>query len=91
MQVVTRTNRGITAVHGRPEVHELGGRTVRVYPVFHPAAALRSTKTLEDLRAAFARIPALLEEPPPVPIGAVAPAAARPVPEPDPPQMDLFG
>jgi uracil-DNA glycosylase len=91
MQVVTRTNRGITAVHGRPEVHELGGRTVRVYPVFHPAAALRSTKTLEDLRAAFARIPALLEEPPPVPIGAVAPAAPVPVPEPDPPQMDLFG
>ena len=89
MQVVTRTNRGITAVHGRPEVHELGGRTVRVYPVFHPAAALRSTKTLEDLRAAFARIPALLEEPPPVPIGAVAPAV--PVPVPDPPQMDLFG
>jgi uracil-DNA glycosylase len=91
MQVVTRTNRGITAVHGKPEVHELGGRTVRVYPVFHPAAALRSTKTLDDLRAAFARIPALLEEPPPVPIGAVAPVAPAPVPEPDPPQMDLFG
>jgi uracil-DNA glycosylase family 4 len=91
MQVVTRTNRGITAVHGRPEVHELGGRTVRVYPVFHPAAALRSTKTLEDLRAAFARIPALLEEPPPVPIGALAPAAPAPPPEPAPPQMDLFG
>jgi DNA polymerase len=90
MQVVTRTNRGITAVHGKPEVHELGGRTLRVYPVFHPAAALRSTKTLDDLRAAFARIPALLEEPPPVPIGAVA-AVAAPVPEPDPPQMDLFG
>jgi uracil-DNA glycosylase len=91
MQVVTRTNRGITAVHGRPEVHELGGRTVRVYPVFHPAAALRSTKTLEDLRAAFARIPALLEEPPPVPIGAVAPPAPVPAPEPEPPQMGLFG
>jgi uracil-DNA glycosylase len=91
MQVLTRTNRGITAVHGRPEVHELGGRTMRVYPLFHPAAALRSTKTLEDLREAFARIPALLEEPPPVPIGAVAPPAVATVPEPDPPQMDLFG
>src|SRR5918996_4772923 len=91
MQVVTHTNRGITAVHGKPEVHELGGRTVRVYPVFHPAAALRSTKTLDDLRASFARIPALLEEPPPVPIGAVAPVVPAPVPEPDRPQMDLFG
>ena len=78
-------------MHGKPEVHELGRRTVRVYPVFHPAAALRSTKTLDDLRAAFARIPALLEEPPPVPIGAVAPVAPLAVPEPDPPQMGLFG
>jgi DNA polymerase len=91
MQVLTRTDRGITAVHGKPEVHELGGRTMRVYPLFHPAAALRSTKTLEDLREAFARIPALLDEPPPVPIGAVAPPALATVPEPDPPQMDLFG
>jgi uracil-DNA glycosylase len=91
MQVVTRSTRGITAVHGKPEVHELGSRTVRVYPVFHPAAALRSTKTLDDLRAAFARVPALLEEPPPVPIGAVAPVAPVAVPEPDPPQMGLFG
>jgi uracil-DNA glycosylase len=90
MQVLTRTNRGITAVHGKPEVHELGGRAVRVYPVFHPAAALRSTKTLEDLRSAFARIPALIEEPPPVPIGAVAPVAPVAVAEPEPPQMDLF-
>ena len=91
MQVLTRSNRGITAVHGRPQVHELGGRTLRVYPLFHPAAALRSTKTLGDLREAFGRIPALLAEPPPVPIGAVAPPAAVAVPEPEAPQMDLFG
>jgi uracil-DNA glycosylase family 4 len=91
MQVLTRSNSGITAVHGRPQVHELAGRTLRVYPLFHPAAALRSTKTLGDLREAFARIPALLAEPPPVPIGAVAPPAAVAVPEPEAPQMDLFG
>jgi uracil-DNA glycosylase len=91
MQVLTRTSRGITAVHGKPEVHELGGRAVRVYPLFHPAAALRSTGTLNSLREAFARIPALLEEPPPVPIGAVAPPALAAVAEPEPPQMGLFG
>jgi uracil-DNA glycosylase len=91
MQVLTRTSRGITAVHGKPEVHELGGRAMRVYPLFHPAAALRSTGTLNTLREAFARIPALLEEPPPVPIGAVAPPALAAVAEPEPPQMDLFG
>jgi DNA polymerase len=75
-KLLTRSQRGITSVHGRPQVHELGGRLLRVYPLFHPAAALRSTKTLEELRADFARLPALLEEPPPVPIGAVAPLAA---------------
>jgi uracil-DNA glycosylase family 4 len=75
-KLLTRSQRGITGVHGRPQVHELGGRLLRVYPLFHPAAALRSTKTLEELREDFARLPALLEEPPPVPIGAVAPVAA---------------
>jgi uracil-DNA glycosylase len=91
-KLLTRSNRGITGVHGRPQVHELGGRTVRVYPLYHPAAALRSTGTLEQLREDFSRLPALLEEPPPVPIGAVAPmAAAAAAADPEPPQMDLFG
>jgi DNA polymerase len=77
-------------VHGKPQVHELGGRLLRVYPLFHPAAALRSTKTLEELREDFARLPALLKEPPPVPVGAVAPVVAgvgaRPA-EPAPPTL----
>ena len=54
-KLLTRSQRGITEVHGRPQVHELGGRTVRVFPLYHPAAALRSTKTLEELREDFAR------------------------------------
>jgi uracil-DNA glycosylase len=89
-KLLTRSQRGITGVHGRPQVHELGGRTVRVFPIYHPAAALRSTRTLEELREDFAKLPALLEEPAPVPIGAVAPVAAA-APAPEPPQMDLFG
>jgi uracil-DNA glycosylase len=94
-KLLTRSQRGITGVHGRPQVHEIGGRTVRVFPIYHPAAALRSTRTLEELREDFAKLPALLEEPAPVPIGAVAPVPAAAVaaagPEPEPPQMDLFG
>jgi uracil-DNA glycosylase family 4 len=91
-KLLTRSQRGITSVHGRPQVHELGARTVRVLPIYHPAAALRSTRTLEELREDFAKLPALLAEPPPVPIGAVAPPAlAAPAAEPaPPPQMDLF-
>jgi uracil-DNA glycosylase len=91
-KLLTRSNRGITSVHGRPQVHELGGRTVRVYPLYHPAAALRSTGTLGQLREDFSRLRGLLDEPPPVPLGAVAPvAAAVAAADPEPPQMDLFG
>jgi DNA polymerase len=86
-KLLTRSSRGISGVHGRPQVHELGARTVRVYPLYHPAAALRSTGTLDALRADFARLPALLEEPPPVPLGVVAAVAAAPAAV---PQMDLF-
>ncbi|MGH2847511.1 MAG: uracil-DNA glycosylase [Thermoleophilaceae bacterium] len=92
-KLLTRSQRGITGVHGRPQVHELGGRAVRVLPLYHPAAALRSTRTLEELREDFAKLAALLDEPAPVPIGAVAPVAAAVVagePEPEPNQMDLF-
>ncbi|HEX3277226.1 MAG TPA: uracil-DNA glycosylase [Thermoleophilaceae bacterium] len=90
-KLLTRSQRGITGVHGRAQVHELGGRTVRVYPLYHPAAALRSTKTLEELREDFRGLPPLLEEPAPVPIGAVAPLAAVAAEEPaEPPQINLF-
>jgi DNA polymerase len=89
-KLLTRSQRGITSVHGRPQVHELGGRAVRVFPIYHPAAALRSTKTLEELREDFRRLPDLLEEPPPVPIGAVAPMAVVAEPPPEPPQINLF-
>jgi uracil-DNA glycosylase len=88
-KLLTRSNRGITSVHGRPQVHELGGRAVRVYPLYHPAAALRSTNTLAQLREDLSRLPALLEEPPPVPIGAVGPARVATA-EPERSQMDLF-
>src|SRR5918992_793436 len=88
-KLLTRSQRGITGVHGRPQVHELGGRTVRVFPLYHPAAALRSTQTLAELRQDFSRLPALLAEPLPVPIGAVAPAAAVAVAAPEPPQTEL--
>ncbi len=87
-KLLTRSQRGITSVHGRPQVHELGARAVRVYPIYHPAAALRSTKVLEELREDFHRLPELLEEPPPVPIGAVAPVPLAAAPE--PPQINLF-
>ncbi len=51
---------GITRVHGQPEVLTLGRRAVRLYPIFHPAAALYTPRMLETLREDFARLPDLL-------------------------------
>jgi DNA polymerase len=60
---------GITRLHGQPEVIAIGRRAVRLYPLYHPAAALYTPRMLETLREDFARIPELLEMgPPPQPL-----------------------
>ena len=56
---------GITRVHGRDEVRVVGTRAVRLYPLFHPAAALYTPANVEALRADFHRIPSLLALPAP--------------------------
>jgi uracil-DNA glycosylase family 4 len=56
---------GITRLHGRPEVRTVGTRAVRLYPLYHPAAALYTPSTLETLREDFSRIPDLLALPVP--------------------------
>ncbi|HMD57835.1 MAG TPA: uracil-DNA glycosylase family protein [Solirubrobacteraceae bacterium] len=59
---------GITRLHGQPEVIMLGSRAVRLYPIFHPAAALYTPRMLATLREDFARVPDLLAlGPPPQP------------------------
>jgi uracil-DNA glycosylase family 4 len=56
---------GISKIHGQAEVRTLGPRTVRLYPLYHPAAALYTPSTLEMLRADFMRIPEILRMGPP--------------------------
>ena len=51
---------GITRLHGQPEVIALGARAVRLYPIYHPAAALYTPRMLETLREDFQRLPELL-------------------------------
>lgn len=84
---------GITRVHGRDEVRVIGRRAVRLYPIYHPAAALYTPRMLEVLREDFGRIPELLAmDPPPQPeIDDDLPAlpvepedAPRAVPQPEP-------
>jgi DNA polymerase len=79
---------GITRVHGHEQEVTLGTRTVSLYPIYHPAAALYTPSMLKVLEEDFARIPALLDrvlEPAPV-------AEPEPVsePEPEPVQLGLF-
>jgi uracil-DNA glycosylase len=89
---------GITRLHGQPEVLTLGARAVRLYPIFHPAAALYTPRMLETLREDVSRLPELLSLPAPEQPGEVlepVPEVARqPAPEPpveDPAdQLDLF-
>jgi DNA polymerase len=91
-KLLTRSNRGIMSVHGRPQVHELGAHWVRLYPLLHPAAALRTPAMLTALREDFSHLPALLLEAPPSPPGRPPPAAGGgEAPVAAAPQMDLFG
>jgi uracil-DNA glycosylase len=67
---------GISRLHGREEVRIIGPRAVRLYPLYHPAAALYTPSTLEALRADFHRIPELLALGPPE-----QPRLVEPMPE----------
>jgi uracil-DNA glycosylase family 4 len=97
---ITGSPVGITRCCGRPQERELGGRDVTIYPLFHPAAALRTPKVLDQLREDMSRLPALLGERA-NPAGVAAPPAAATAAGPGleaqaepptaPPQLDLFG
>jgi uracil-DNA glycosylase len=67
---------GISRLHGRAELRVIGSRTVRLYPLYHPAAALYTPSTLETLREDFHRIPELLALGPPQ-----QPVVSEPIPE----------
>jgi len=51
---------GISRLHGHDEERIVGPRAVRLYPLYHPAAALYTPSMLETLRSDFQRISALL-------------------------------
>jgi DNA polymerase len=89
---------GITRLHGREEVRRIGPRRVRLFPIYHPAAALYTPKMLEILREDFGRLPALLAldppdqpEPEPEPEPVVPEPEVADAPEPQPvAQLGLF-
>jgi uracil-DNA glycosylase family 4 len=104
-RVLRGENTPIVKLRGTVEVRAVGPRTVRLYPLLHPAAALYSPASVEQLRADVARIPELLAlgapeqpepQPEPEPVAEI-PSATEPAdagepgaPEPDNPQLGLF-
>jgi len=92
-KLLTGSPTGITRVHGEPQVHQLGERTVKIFPIFHPAAGLRTPSVKEQLREDFKKLPPLLAAGPPPQHGEQT-AAAEPAPEQEKPaddQLGLFG
>ena len=69
---------GITRVHGQEQALTIAGRSVVLYPIYHPAAALYTPAMLKVLEADFARLPGLLGR------ETVPAAVAVPEPEPEP-------
>ena len=80
---------GISRLHGREEIRAIGTRAVRLYPLYHPAAALYTPSTLEALRTDFHRIPELLAlGPPPQPVVVDEPPPAIEESMPEIPELD---
>jgi DNA polymerase len=67
---------GITRVHGQEQELTITARSVLLYPIYHPAAALYTPAMLKVLEADFARLPELM--------GGGAQLAAVEPPEPEP-------
>jgi DNA polymerase len=75
-KLLTGQPTGITRVHGRPQKREVDGLTILLVPLYHPAAALRSTGTLNELREDIHKLPEFI-------------AAHRPIPpQPEVPDTD---
>ena len=51
---------GITRVHGQEQETTIGSRSVLLYPLYHPAAALYTPAMLKVLESDFARLPELM-------------------------------
>jgi len=80
-KLLTGSPQGITRVRGVPQARELAGRGVFLYPIFHPAAALRTPSMLDQLRADLQALPRLLAEA--VPRSGAAAGVPEPAGEPE--------
>jgi DNA polymerase len=52
----------ITAIHGKAQSVNFQGRGLTIIPMYHPAAALRSSEVMRQIREDFLQIPLILKE-----------------------------
>lgn len=52
----------ITKIHGQPRIVFWQDKKVVVFPMFHPAAALRNAKVMEQIKEDFQKIPQVLKK-----------------------------
>ncbi|HZU02809.1 MAG TPA: uracil-DNA glycosylase, partial [Ktedonobacteraceae bacterium] len=50
----------ISQIHGQMRTVEWHGKTIRLFPIYHPAAALRSSSIRQALEEDFKKIPQVL-------------------------------
>ena len=81
---------GITKVRGVPQLRDIGERTLFLYPIFHPAAALYTPAMLERLREDIRALPELLAQPLPGDTAEPEPELAA-VGAPEAPAADQLG
>ena len=75
-KLITADQTGITRVRGKPQTHTLGERTVRVFPILHPAAILRNPGMRPTMEEGLRRARRAVERPA-APAGRGDPAGAR--------------
>ena len=61
-RLLTGSESSITAIHGKAKEAELGGVSVMLFPVFHPAAALYTPSNRQVLEEDFAKLRVLLDK-----------------------------
>ncbi len=76
-------------MHGQEQQTTIGSRSVLLYPLYHPAAALYTPAMLKVLESDFARLPELLGRAP-EPAAAPEPELALVAPQPPAEQLGLF-
>jgi DNA polymerase len=90
-KLLTGSPTGTSRVHGVPQVHEVGQRSVFIMPLFHPAAALRTPAVLDMLRTDMGKLPGLLRQALPGEALGPVPEPEQEAPAPSSSQLGLFG